>query len=81
MVHTIKGEPKAKITLDQVLLTNKAGKVEVGQPLVKSAKVEAVIIEQTRGPKVRKETFKAKSRERRSIGHRQPLTKIKIVKI
>ncbi|KKQ34441.1 MAG: 50S ribosomal protein L21 [candidate division WS6 bacterium GW2011_GWA2_37_6] len=81
LVHTISGEPKTKITLDQVLMSFKGGKVELGKPFIASAKVEAIILEQTKGEKVRKETFKAKSRERRHVGFRQSLTKIKIEKI
>jgi len=80
-VHTIKGDPKEKVTFDQVLLTYKKGKAEIGTPTVKGAVVEAEIIEQTKGPKVRKQTYKAKARQRRHVGHRQPLTRLKIVKI
>lgn len=81
LVHTQEGEPKSKLSLDQVLLSFKAGKLELGNPVIKGAKVEATILEQTKGVKVRKETFKAKARERKHVGHRQPLTRIKINKI
>lgn len=81
LVHKIAGEPKSKLTFDQVLLRKAGDKVEVGTPVLEGAKVEAEIVEQTRGPKVRKQTYKAKARQRRHVGHRQNLTKVKITKI
>lgn len=81
LVHKITGEPKTKLTFDQVLLKRTGEKVQVGTPVVKNAIVEAVIVEQTKGKKVQKRTYKAKARQRRHIGHRQNLTKIKIAKI
>lgn len=81
LVHKIEGNSKKKLTFDQVLVSVKSGKIEIGQPTVKDAKVEAEIIEQTKGEKVRKQVYKAKARQRRHVGHRQQLTKIKINKI
>ncbi len=81
LVQKIDGEPKTKLTFDQVLLVHKSNKTEIGAPVVKNAKVEAQIVEQTKGPKVEKMTYKSKARERRHVGHRQQLTKIKILSI
>lgn len=81
LVHKIQGEPKSKIKFDQVLLKQTKDQTNIGTPTLKDAVVEAEIVEQTRGPKVRKQTYTAKSRVRRHVGHRQDLTKIKITKI
>jgi large subunit ribosomal protein L21 len=81
LVHKINEKDKAKVTFDKVLLKNVKGKFDIGDPYVKSSKVEAQVIEQTKGEKVRKQTYKAKSRQRRHVGHRQELTKIKILSI
>jgi large subunit ribosomal protein L21 len=81
LVNKIEGKSKDKITFEQVLLTNKGGKIVVGKPNVAGEKVEAQIVEQTKGAKVHKRTYKAKARQRRNVGHRQELTKIKIVSI
>lgn len=72
-----------KIDFSQILLVGdeKAEKTQIGQPTVKGVKVEAEIIEQGKGPKVRIIKFKPKVRYRRKTGHRQPLTKVKILKI
>lgn len=72
-----------KITLDQILLIGdeKDKEVKIGQPLVKEAKVEAEILEQIKGPKVKVIKFKRKVRYHRKKGHRQPLTRVKIIKI
>ena len=72
---------KDKKVIEEVLLISKSGKVEVGTPFVKGAKVEVQIISQDQGEKVEKRTFKAKARERRHIGSRQKFTTIKILSI
>lgn len=72
-----------KIDFSQILLVGdeKAEKTQIGQPTVKGVKVEAEILDQGKGPKVRIIKFKPKVRYRRKTGHRQPLTKVKILKI
>lgn len=71
-----------KITLDEVLLVKDAkGKVKIGKPTVKSAKVEAKIVEHLKADKVM--VFKKKRRKgyRVKRGHRQPITQLQIEKI
>ncbi len=66
------------IEFDDVLLTKKGDTVNVGKPFVKNAKVKGSVIEQIKGDKIRILRFKAKSRYRRRIGHRQNYLKVKI---
>lgn len=80
-VDKIDGEPGTKISFDEVLLTNIAGKVEVGKPVIKGIKVEAEIVEQTKADKVHTRNYRAKSRYRKHTGDRKKLTKIKILSI
>ncbi len=80
-VEKLEGKAKAKLTFDKVLLVVDDKKISLGQPLVKGAKVTAEILEQKKGDKIRVAKFKAKSRYRRIQGHRQLLTKLKILKI
>jgi large subunit ribosomal protein L21 len=80
-IDKLEGKPKAKISFDKVLLVVDGKKVSLGQPLIKTAKVTAEIIEQKKGKKIRVVKFKAKSRYRRVKGHRQLLTQVKINKI
>jgi len=70
-----------KLVFDEVLLKVEGDKIEIGQPLVAKAKVDAEVIEHKLGEKVIKMTYKAKSRQRKKVGHRQALTVIKINKI
>ncbi len=75
-------EPKdgAKVKLDRVLLLAN-GKVEIGQPYLKDKTIEAEIIENFKGKKIKVATYKAKSRHRRVKGFRPHLTKLRITKI
>lgn len=72
------GQP---VTFDKVLLLNNEGKVSVGNPTVPQASVVADVVEHIRGPKV--VAFKLRRRKgyRRTVGHRQELTVIKIKEI
>lgn len=92
-IEKIKGKEGDKTVFDQVLLVSddpasakatagkKDPKVEIGQPFLKDKKVEAEILEQGRARKVEIVKYKRKTRYRRKVGHRQPFTRIKIVKI
>ena len=80
-VDKIEGKKGKALLFDQVLLLVDGPKVNIGQPLVKSAQVKAKILEQFKGKKIRVATYKAKSRYRRVKGFRPQLTKIKIEKI
>lgn len=66
------------IEIEEVLLTHKDGKTEVGKPYVKGTKVTAEVVEHTKGEKVHTRKFKAKSRYRKHTGARPKLTVLKI---
>ena len=72
------GQP---VTFDRVLMVSNDGKVTVGSPTVTSATVVADVVEHIRGEK--KLTYKMKRRKgyRKTIGHRQELTVVKIKEI
>ena len=72
------GQP---VTFDRVLLVNNDGKLTVGSPTVANASVVGDVIEHIRGEK--KIAFKMKRRKgyRKTIGHRQELTVVKIKEI
>ncbi|MCK5384655.1 MAG: 50S ribosomal protein L21 [Alphaproteobacteria bacterium] len=81
LVEKLEGKDGDKIIIDQVLMVSDGKKSTLGEPVVKGAKVEAKIVEQTRGPKI--VVFKKKRRQnyRRKTGHRQDLTMIQITNI
>ncbi len=77
-IERINGDVGSKLTFDEVLLVGEGAKIECGTPLLKSAEVNAEIVDQFRGKKLT--VFKMKRRKgyRKKHGHRQELTKIKI---
>jgi len=74
----MEGEEGASVEFDKVLLLDNDGKVEVGAPLVKGAKVSGKILGHVKGDKVI--VFKKKRRKgyQKQNGHRQQFTKVLI---
>ncbi len=77
-VHQLEASDGDSVSFDQVHLIEKEGKVTVGKPVIKSASVNATVLERQKGDKVI--VFKKKRRKgyRVKNGHRQQFTKIKI---
>ena len=77
----MQGEEGASVEFDNVLLVDNDGKVEVGTPKIKGAKVSGKILEHVRDDKV--VVFKKKRRKGYKVknGHRQDFTKVLIEKI
>ena len=81
-VEKLLDEVGQTIKLEPLLVADDAGEnVEVGAPLVAGKSVEAEVVEHGQGKKVTIVKFKAKTRYRRKVGHRQPFTKLKITSI
>ena len=81
-LEKLDGKKGDKLIFDEVLLLVAADdNVKIGTPLVEKTTVEAEIVRQFKGTKIRVAKFKAKSRYRRVQGHRQQLTEIKIISI
>ena len=70
-----------EVIFSDVLLVEKDKKVSIGNPVVDGAKVEAKVLVQGKGDKVIVFKYKAKKRESRKIGHRQPYTEVEILGI
>ncbi|KAG9444262.1 hypothetical protein H6P81_015602 [Aristolochia fimbriata] len=70
-----------KIILNKVLLVGTKSKTYIGKPVVTNAAVHAVIEEQALDKKVIVFKYKKKKNYRRTIGHRQPITRIRITGI
>jgi len=69
------------VTFDEVLLITDGDKVTLGKPMIKGATVGAKIIETGKDKKKMVFKYKAKTRQRKKKGHRQPFTKVQITKI
>ncbi|XP_057532495.1 50S ribosomal protein L21, chloroplastic [Amaranthus tricolor] len=70
-----------KIILNKVLLVGTKDSTYIGKPVVTNAAVHAVVEEQLLDDKVIVFKYKKKKNYRRTIGHRQPITRIKITGI
>lgn len=82
-VEKLPGEYKegAKISFDEVLLTDDGTKTIIGDPVVKGAKVEAEFVEEGRAKKIDVIRYKSKSRYFKKRGHRQPFMKVRVTKV
>jgi len=80
-VEKLPGEVGSSVTLDDVLLIGGDGDVKIGTPKVDGARITGTILAQGRGQKIR--VFKMKRRKgyRRSQGHRQDYTEIRVDEI
>ena len=74
-------EAGASVQFDKVLLIDAEGKVEVGTPLIKGAKISGKVVEHVKDTKVI--VFKKKRRKGYAVknGHRQQFTKVQIESI
>ncbi|MEQ9426199.1 MAG: 50S ribosomal protein L21 [Cyclobacteriaceae bacterium] len=74
----MEGDEGSAVEFKDVLLVDNDGKVKVGTPTVKGAKVSAKIVEHVKGDKVI--VFKKKRRKgyKKKNGHRQQFTKVLI---
>ena len=81
IVEKLPEEQGKTITFSDVLMITEGEKTLVGTPYVENASVTAQVIEQSRSKKII--VFKKKRRQnyRRTMGHRQLQTKLKIIDI
>jgi large subunit ribosomal protein L21 len=79
-VEKLPGNAGDTVTFDQVLLVS-GETLQLGQPLVGGATVEAKIVSQGLGKKLIVFKFRRRKNYRRKNGHRQPFTALEIVNI
>lgn len=80
-VEKLPVEEGKKVSFDEVLMTATDKTVSLGDPLVKSAKVEGKVLRQARHKKITGVKMKAKKRHKKLFGHKQPFTEVEITKI
>lgn len=80
-VEKLPYEVGEQIELEQVLLVAGKSGAQVGRPIVKDAKVKATVTRQAKGRKVIVFKYKNKNRYRRTKGHRQQFTRLRIDEI
>ena len=77
-LESMAGDVGSKLELGDVLLVENDGNVQVGSPLIASAKIQATVVEQDRSKKVLIFKKKRKKQYRRTQGHRQNYTAVRI---
>jgi large subunit ribosomal protein L21 len=66
------------VTLGEVLLVGGGDDTKLGSPFLSGAKVAATVVESGRGPKIRVFKYKKRKHYRRTRGHRQSFTALRI---
>lgn len=80
-IEKLDNEAGNTVKFDQVLAILDGDKATFGAPVVAGASVEATIVKNGKGKKVRIFKYNAKKGYRKRQGHRQPYTKVEIGKI
>jgi len=83
LIEKLDLEEGKELDFKEILLTanGKTENAKVGQPLVEGAKVHAKVLEQGRADKKIVFKYHSKTRYKKKKGHRQPFTKVEILKI
>ena len=80
-VQRLEKTSSGKLTLGQAMLYADAKTVEVGRPYLKDVKLEAQILGEKKAEKIIVYKYKRRKGYKRTRGHRQILTSLKILKI
>lgn len=80
-LEKVAGEVGSRVTLSEVLMVDSDGKIQIGAPLVANASIEATVVENDRAKKILVFKKKRKKQYRRTRGHRQDYTAVRIDKI
>jgi large subunit ribosomal protein L21 len=67
-----------KVTIGEVLLLGEGDGIRVGTPLLTAASVSGTVVEQGRDHKIRVFKYKKRKHYRRTRGHRQSYTALRI---
>ena len=77
-VERLGDDDGASLELEPLLVVDDDGKVTSAADDLARAKVTASVVDHHRGTKIRVFTYKNKTRQRRTLGHRQSLTRLKV---
>jgi large subunit ribosomal protein L21 len=80
-IEKLDAEAGATVKFDQVLAIIDGEKATFGAPVVEGASVEATVVKNGKGKKIRIFKYNPKKGYRKRQGHRQPYTKVTICKI
>jgi len=74
-------DPGTKVQLGEVLVVENDGNLQAGSPLLANARVEATVLEHDRAKKILVFKKKRKKQYRRTRGHRQDFTAVRVESI
>lgn len=77
-IEKLEAESGQNITFDQVLAILDGENATFGAPVVEGAAVDATIVKNGKGKKIRIFKYNSKKGYRKRQGHRQPYTKVQI---
>ena len=77
-IEKLEAEDGQAITFDQVLAVMDGDKATFGAPVVEGASVDATVVKNGKGKKIRIFKYTPKKGYRKRQGHRQPYTKVQI---
>ena len=77
-VEKLEVEEGASVEFDTVLMIADGDRIKIGAPYVEGARVSATVKSQGRGPKIRIVKFRRRKHYRKTQGHRQSYTELRI---
>ena len=80
-IEKLEAEAGQNITFDQVLAILDGDNATFGAPTVEGASVDATVVKNGKGKKIRIFKYTPKKGYRKRQGHRQPYTKVEITKV
>ena len=80
-IEKLNAEADTTVTFDQVLAVVDGENSKFGAPVVAGASVEAKVLKNGKGKKIRVFKYRPKKDSKSLQGHRQPYTKVQIEKI
>lgn len=80
-VEQLEGQVGDSIDFDRVLMLNDGEEVRIGQPLLEDVTVHGQIVAQDKAKKILVFKYKRRKGYRRTQGHRQPFTAVRIDRI
>ena len=77
-VEKMAGKVGDQVTMKDILMVSQEGQVQIGNPLLANAVITGEIVQQVKGKKVLTYKMKRRKNYRRTKGHRQTYTYIRV---
>ena len=81
LVEKLEAKDGQELKMDKVLMAKDGNSIHVGEPYLKGSHVVCEVLGSARGDKVVAYKYKKRKSEKKKIGHRQELTRLKVKSI